>query len=72
MRAGKWVFKEAYEENLSSLIFAGVRLRVGQTRGLCLTVLSTGSVASPLCALVSFLCSMDNEHSCPWFFVRTK
>lgn len=73
MRDGKWVFKEAYEEeNLSSLLFAGVRLRVGPTGGLCSTVLGTSSVTSPLSASVSSLCSVDNEHSCLRVFVRTK
>lgn len=78
MRVGKWVFKEAYEEeNLSSLIFARVRLGVGPTRGLCSAVLCsavlvTSSVTSPLCASVSSLCSVENEHSCLRLFVRTK
>lgn len=56
MRVGKWVFKEAQEEKLSSLIFAGVRLRIGQTKGLRLAVLSTssvtGSVTEPVCLSV--------------------
>lgn len=49
MRVGKWVFKEAHEEeNLSSRIFAGVRLGVRPTRGLCSMVLGTSSVTLPL------------------------
>lgn len=50
----KMCFKETGEEgNLPFLIFAGVRLGVGQTRAPGPAVLSTSSVTTPLCASAS-------------------